>query len=606
MTTADIFKTKKKDSVVRQHNIFFKIKLPQTMSERVHEQTKEVIKNIQDIMSKLWEIDSSLVVRAWAVELSDSQVLKQKHSFPNKRETISQYFPGIYYYANRIPYIRVLLGFNKETECFTTGLSQEFKKWLTRASFGFHKEKLQDRNICRVGWLLGSHPSVFNYDDMEDAIHSLEDCKSIRVELKAEEVKITKVQQNWNAGEFRQTPVRAVHIWCTFAQTSLVRSKMKALFSSKTKKKPLGKSLRFIPHILDNRFITTEKTAMLTARMKSKQKKFLQQTTFTTAHGILGLDYVIPSLHISLRQALMAIRSKENPEKNIFISVDGWGDQVRFAFNMAIADEADRLIPALPIFLEATLGPAVWTWFSAQAQQDCEDFEWDPDQGIVDKHVVDSQGQIEDNDSIESEEDSDIENDLDIEFGESTANIFTLNLDNFGLNQYDDGGSVATGALFPKGRNRETRRHESTQDTTQNGRDGISQPTTVITGSTTSTENSPFSSITPSSVDTKAHNEMAKQMAQIAMDSIKKMRPAELEKMLNSPSAEKVGNDPHVAVLQGAFKEVILQEQSQEQPEMKERSIDDGFLDESMETEEENINKTILKPAGPDGTSGEA
>ncbi len=545
----EFFKTRKRDSVVRSNNIFFKLKLPQTMAERAHEQTKEVIKNIQDIMQQLWDIDSSLVIRAWNAEVSDTQVIKAKHTFPNKRESIAQYFQGVYYFANRVPYIRVLLGFNKNISSFTTELPHEFKKWLTRTSAGFTKEKLQDRNICRAGWLLGSFPSVFNYEDMEDAIHSMEECKSIRVELKTEEVKTTKLSQSsWNQnfnGASRQIPVRAVYIWCTYDQTSIVRSKMKTLFSSKNTKKLLGKNLRFIPHILDNRFITTDKSALLTTKMKNKQKRFLQQTTFTATNGILGLDYVIPSLHVSLRQALMSIRSKEDPDKNVFVSVDGWGDQVRFAFNMNIADEAERLIPALPIFLEATLGPAVWTWFSDQVQRDCSDFEWDPENGIVDRQNGNSQGMLGEDDSIESDNISDDAERLDIEFNESSAKIFSLNLGNFGPNQYEDGGSVATKALFPpNGRNSDV------------SAETMSQPATVVTDVSSRTENSPFSSLT-ASITPKLQTSVMKQMAQAAMESLRQMPPAELQKMLNKPP-ELTEDDPTVEALQGVFQRVVF------------------------------------------------
>ncbi len=585
---ATIFKKHRKDSIVRKNDVFFKIKLPQIMAERAHEQTKEVVKNLQEMMNKLWDIDSSLVVRAWNPELSDTQVIKARHTFPNKRESIAQYFPGIYYFANRVPYIRVLLGFNKDTEHFTTELPYEFKKWLTSTSSGINKEKLQDRYICRAGWLLGSHPAVFNYGDMEDAIQSSIEGKDIIVELKSEEVKISKVQQgNWNQEpSARQVPIKAVHVWCIFSQTSAVRTKMKSLFSSKSKRKPLGKSLRFIPHILDNRYITTDRSAVLISKMKNKQKRFLQQTTFTSASGILGLDYVIPSLRVSLRQAIMAIRSKKEPEKNVFVSVDSWGDQVRFAFNTNIADEAERLIPALPIFLEATLGPAVWTWFSDQAKWDCEDFEWDFEKGIVDK-----KGEFDDEDSMGSIE-SNEEDKLDIEF-ESSANIFSLDLDHFGTNQYGDAGSVATGALFPA----DKRTAESS-----------SQPATVVTDNSSFTDNSPFSSITTST------NQMSpNQMAQQLMASLRKMAPGELQTLLETSQDNE---ESKIEALQDVLKKVAFSEGLQVGEGTTENEILSKRIPPKESTgenrnkgkgqdDEDTVMEDVSKPAAPNRAGGE-
>jgi hypothetical protein len=89
---------------------------------------------------------------------------------------------------------------------------------------------------------------------------------------------------------------------------------------------------------------------------------------------------------MTLQQAILHISSPTRSNMNLFVAgnttFDGSG--VRFAFRSELAWEAQNMISALPIFLEAITGKsAVWNWFTKEARLGADQHMWDPDKGVV-------------------------------------------------------------------------------------------------------------------------------------------------------------------------------------------------------------------------------
>jgi hypothetical protein len=102
--------------------------------------------------------------------------------------------------------------------------------------------------------------------------------------------------------------------------------------------------------------------------LKNKQKIFLERTSRLSSGAIQGLDYVEPTIGITLRQAVMDIRSQET-KAPLFIAVneENWSSRVTFLFSEDRMDKAVTLIPALPIIMAAHYGPRAWSWFNENA-----------------------------------------------------------------------------------------------------------------------------------------------------------------------------------------------------------------------------------------------
>ena len=123
--------------------------------------------------------------------------------------------------------------------------------------------------------------------------------------------------------------------------------------------KPFGVNLKFIPCTTDTRFALTKSARKMVQSAKLKQKAFLQSIHIANSKSIQGLDYAISDgeLTLTLRQVLMAMRSHQDSDD------ENWnGTAINFAVHKDLEEEARKVIPALPIVLEAQLGSLIWTW----------------------------------------------------------------------------------------------------------------------------------------------------------------------------------------------------------------------------------------------------
>ena len=78
--------------------------------------------------------------------------------------------------------------------------------------------------------------------------------------------------------------------------------------------------MKFVPH-LSPRMIATRKTKLMIKKCQMKHKTVVETTTTLRSHSILGLDYHIPELGITLRQAIMGIRLSQHPDRLLFVAV---------------------------------------------------------------------------------------------------------------------------------------------------------------------------------------------------------------------------------------------------------------------------------------------
>jgi hypothetical protein len=206
--------------------------------------------------------------------------------------------------------------------------------------------------------------------------------------------------------------------------------------------------MRFAPNTADIRQPVTIHTRQNVKILKNKQKIFLERTARLSSGAIQGLDYVEPSIGITLRQAVMDIRSQET-SLPLFIAVseDNWSSRVTFLFTEDRMDEAVTLIPALPIIMAAQYGPRVWSWFNEDAVSETAGWFYDVDTGVVCSEEDRQTSAI-----INEEYESDSEDDegsasppmgtkMDLSFlsGGITARI--------GTNTYGDSGTINTAAL---------------------------------------------------------------------------------------------------------------------------------------------------------------
>ena len=173
-----------------------------------------------------------------------------------------------------------------------------------------------------------------------------------------------------------------------------------------------------------------------------KHYSFMEQCEVSRYQHIIELDHYIPSLAITLRQAIMHIRST-TINWNLFVAVDTsyTGQFVDFAFRRELREEALNMIAALPLFLEHTLSSyKVWKWFTREARDEADNYKWDDELGVIPKADMDGL-----NTQLDGWEDLDDGDEAEHEYeGTRLLHTFQLDLEKLGTNTYGDEGSIAT------------------------------------------------------------------------------------------------------------------------------------------------------------------
>jgi hypothetical protein len=355
----------------KKHTTYMKFKTSRITADSQYAQETEYITMVHDLLKKLWQLDPDIILHQW--NDVTAVPLKRTSTLPSNKNAASTFINGAFLRQGQCAWVRILMGHNKSVETFS---DPTVKEWFRDKDMNFYKEKLQAKITCKAGWLLGSNGSCLNPRDLEEALEMVPELHGIPIEIRMEAIRVEKG---------KQSGVKAAHVLTPWDKALKCRIAMNMIYSKRSKSGyPLGKDMRFIPNVMDTRFITTDKTKMQVKKSISKQKYFLDKTQTATSYTIIGLDYVEPILKTSLREIIMGLRSNADPEKNMFINVDEhmFTPTVTFLFHDDRTQEAMTAIPALPVILEAKLGPRIWNWFSEEAKALSAGYYWDEETGL--------------------------------------------------------------------------------------------------------------------------------------------------------------------------------------------------------------------------------
>jgi hypothetical protein len=183
--------------------------------------------------------------------------------------------------------------------------------------------------------------------------------------------------------------VQAIYIIVGASQAVDARDRHNRVFGSRNEGDyPQGIKLRFVPDIADARFPATPNTRMKAVKMMSKQKAFITNTKLIPAATIAGLHMVLEKAGgYSLCQTLMAIRSADDAEMGLFISIDkkqidGSCTTIFTAHNDR-CEEACGLIPLFCVMFEVKFGIVAREWFTEESKVIHSKYKWDHLEGQV-------------------------------------------------------------------------------------------------------------------------------------------------------------------------------------------------------------------------------
>jgi hypothetical protein len=246
-------------------------------------------------------------------------------NLPKSREGLRTYVDKVWCSVDKFPYVRLKIAHNVDPVKFQ---GTDFLESLTSCDAYVSVDALQSQNIKEVGTLLGSHTGVFHAEHWTQAFAQCEKLKNVPLEFRAQDWKIQK--------KCSSDYIRAVSIYARQKMTATVRNSLLDMTSSANQDQlPLVLHVRFVPNVLDESFINTQDARMMAKRARAKQKEFTSKTIISTSHTILGLDYIIESLQTSLQEAILAIRSRTDPSRNLFVIVeeDYGSSDVKFLYH---------------------------------------------------------------------------------------------------------------------------------------------------------------------------------------------------------------------------------------------------------------------------------
>ncbi len=363
---------KKKWNEARKFKTFLKIKTaPLKKPDRMDQET-EFLDIMQDTLAKLWTIDPKLVVYPWKPEYEGGKPIQAGKAFPSNRDAFAEFTERVFLKRGMNVWVRLHVGHNKSLAILQ---SDKMVDHFRQKDMLAYKDNLQVKTTTKAGWLLGSHPTVLNPRDLEEALSLLPEMDGIPIEIRIDWVSIDKGDK---------LGLKAAYILCEWENALLCRRTLNKIYGKTVDGYPLGRNMRFVPNTTDQRFITTQSTRKKVETSVRKQRLFVANVSSSISYIISDLDYYEANTDKTLRQALMQMRSKAFPARNLFLAVDtSWNNKfVSFLFKKDLAGEANAMLPALPLVLQAKLGGDVWNWFNEDAQKNTAGYWWDPKRGV--------------------------------------------------------------------------------------------------------------------------------------------------------------------------------------------------------------------------------
>ena len=157
-------------------------------------------------------------------------------------------------------------------------------------------------------------------------------------------------------------------------------------------------------------------------------------------------------MNINLLKILSSLRSKKYPQRQLFISIEQEYDEgpVTFQYSSEMENEADGIIPVIPLYIKGIFGNILNSWFKPSADIGIEGYEFMEEE----KKVVPSKSNMlinldEDWDQalIRQEEDSlsDVESNNDDGYGGFSIEFGDLKIDNDDrIGNIEDSASIGT------------------------------------------------------------------------------------------------------------------------------------------------------------------
>ena len=171
-----------------------------------------------------------------------------------------------------------------------------------------------------------------------------------------------------------------MHVFVAETVKAQARACLSKTFPSKVKGDyPLGIQFRFVPNTADTDFVVPSKARDIAKTLKNKQAGFLDNLIVRENNHIKSIFKEHPKdNNINLLTILSALRSKKYPNQQLFVSIEQEYDEgpVIFQYSSEMENEADGIIPVIPLFIKGIFGDMLNYWFKPSADIGIEGYEF--------------------------------------------------------------------------------------------------------------------------------------------------------------------------------------------------------------------------------------
>ncbi len=358
---------------------YLKVKLPKWVhTHNTANSEKEITEKFSLMVETVLEIDPSAYIVPWNNDSKVTKITSKNFNGIPSRECANMYCDNLFVKKDMNSWIRIKVAHDSDRETWDDQESRD--KFKSRDMFGA-KDRIQAQKQACAGWLLGSHPTT-DCRKLEQALKLHSQLEKMQLEVRLQVIKL----DNSSKVPYEEL-VRACHIHTDFDKVHHVRAILNKIYghSNINGDYPLGKNMRFVPHVADIRLRPSQSAVNRACRCVSKQRTFLERTETQTTTTIDGLDYVVPGIGISLREACMRIqRADKDQPTSLFVAIDEtWNGMTSFLFKKDAQKQAKAVIQTLPIVLMSQWNHSVYDWFVEGTEATMEGYYWDEESGMV-------------------------------------------------------------------------------------------------------------------------------------------------------------------------------------------------------------------------------
>ena len=335
-----------------------------------------------ELLEEIQNCDPSAYIAPWCSKDVDLPIIRESKDFPERKANWRKYFNGFRpRKKGGTVYMQILLCYDHPWET----IYEDLAWWLESNGHRMRERQLKAESVERIGSLMFSTRNM----DTENLRKEYKKIYNLDIELIWSNMQSSgKAEQLLDKED--GTP-RNLRVSCPTDQVTKAAHYFRLMYGAQSTNYPLGIRLRFIP---DSKYLLNENSEEKQLRAAVKQAYFLKTLCVVQTTHIAALDIRDKGSKMTLREALMDIKSEVYPEYPLIHSIDKvWNNENARAITCIPENlrQLRKIVFAMVAFAEGEYGEWTKKYFYPAAVEVSQGTKWDKQQrkffSLNDDHV---------------------------------------------------------------------------------------------------------------------------------------------------------------------------------------------------------------------------